>query len=79
MKLTKKDAKELIFAMGFLPEDGSNDIYYKKYKNHDNYIIKVNFNTEKIEYRSNEVKEEQGIKWGDLTTSNFEKPENFVV
>ena len=27
MKLTKKDAKELIFAMGFLPEDGSNDIY----------------------------------------------------
>ncbi len=79
MKLTKKDAKELIFAMGFLPEDGSNDIYYKKYKNHDNYIIKVNFNTEKIEYRSNEVKEEQGIKWGDLTTSNFENSENFVV
>ena len=30
MKLTKKDAKELIFAMGFLPEEGSNDIYYKK-------------------------------------------------
>ena len=79
MKLLKKDAKELIFAMGFLPEDGSNDIYYKKYKNHDNYIIRVNFNTEKIEYRSNEVKEEQGIKWGDLTTSNFENSENFVV
>ena len=46
---------------------------------HSNYIIRVNFNTSKIEYRENDVSEEDGIKCGDLTTSNFENSENFVV
>ena len=65
--------------MGFLPEDGVSNIYFKKYVMHSNYIIRVNFNTSKIEYRENDVSEEDGIKWGDLTTSNFENSENFVV
>ena len=33
--------------MGYLPEDGVNNIYYKKYAQHNNYIIRVNFNTQK--------------------------------
>ena len=65
--------------MDFLPEDGVSNIYYKKYPLHNNYAIRVNFNTAKIEYLENDVSPEDGIKWGDLTTSNFENSENFVV
>lgn len=79
MKSTIDTIKSLINRMGFLPEDGVNNIYFKKYIMHNNYIIRVNFNTSKIEYRENGVSEEDGIKWGDLTTSNFENSENFVV
>lgn len=79
MKNTIDTIKSLINRMGFLPEDGVSNIYFKKYIMHNNYIIRVNFNTSKIEYRENGVSEEDGIKWGDLTTSNFENSENFVV
>ncbi|MDE8728078.1 N-6 DNA methylase [Ruminococcus bromii] len=79
MKNTIDTIKSLINRMGFLPEDGVSNIYFKKYVMHSNYIIRVNFNTSKIEYRENDVSEEDGIKWGDLTTSNFENSENFVV
>lgn len=65
--------------MGFIPEDGSDNVYIKVYNKHNNYIIKVNFNLEKIEYRIDSVKEELGIKWGDSTTCNLENSENFVV
>lgn len=79
MKNTIDTIKSLINRMGFLPEDGVSNIYFKKYVMHSNYIIRVNFNTSKIEYRENDVSEEDGIKCGDLTTSNFENSENFVV
>lgn len=65
--------------MGYLPEDGVDNIFYKKYSQHNNYIVRVNFNTQKIEYREKAIKAEDGIQWGDLTTSNFENSENFVV
>ena len=79
MKISAESIKSLLKAMDYLPEDGVNNIYYKKYAQHNNYIIRVNFNTQKIEYRENDVKAEDGIQWGDLTTSNFENSENFVV
>lgn len=79
MKISVESIKSLLKAMNYLPEDGVNNIYYKKYSQHSNYIIRVNFNTQKIEYRENDVKAEDGIQWGDLTTSNFENSENFVV
>ncbi len=79
MKISAESIKSLLKAMDYLPEDGVNNIYYKKYTQHNNYIIRVNFNTQKIEYRENDVKAEDGIQWGDLTTSNFENSENFVV
>lgn len=78
MKISVENIKKLIKAIGFKPEDGVNNIFVKKYIQH-NYVIRVNFNTSKIEYRENDVKPENGIQWGDLTTSNFENSENFVV
>lgn len=79
MKVSISTVKSLIKLLGYKPEDGSSDIYYKKYANHDNYIIRINFEIEKIEYRNEKVPEENGIRWGDTTTSNFENSENFVV
>ena len=72
MKLKATDIKALIMQLGFNLQDGEKDIYYKSYSTQHNYIIKVNFETEKIEYGID-------IKLGDLTTSNFENSENFVV
>ena len=71
--------KEIIAAIGFSPEDGRDNVFYKVYPNWTNYIIRVNFNTEKIEYREDSISENEGIVWGDATTSNFENSENFVV
>jgi len=72
MKLKNSEIKELITNLGFKQQDGEKDIYYKTYKKHKDYILKVNFEKENIEYGTK-------IKLGDLTTSNFENSENFVV
>lgn len=79
MKIHNNKIKELIEKIGFFPEDGTNNIFIKEYVNHNNYVIKINFNTQKIEYRNCSIAELDGIRWGDLTTSNFENSENFVV
>ena len=79
MRISIENIKDLLKVMGYLPEDGVDNIYYKKYSQHNNYIVRVNFNTQKIEYRESDIKTENGIRWGDLTTSNFENSENFVV
>lgn len=52
--------------------EGASDISYKNYPRHNDYVIKLDFTKEKIEYGTK-------IKLGDLTTSNFENSENFVV
>lgn len=72
MKIKKSDIKELIGLLGFKPQEGEKDIYYKNYPSHKNYVLKVDFEQEKIDYGTK-------IKLGDLTTSNFENSENFVV
>lgn len=72
MQIEKNDIKSLITILGFRPMDGIKEIYYKYYSKHDNYIIKIDFDKEIIEYGDK-------IKLGDLTTSNFENNENFVV
>lgn len=72
MKIHVTDIKELIACIGFTRLEGDKDIYYKRYPNHNDYILRVNFESERIEYGSK-------IKLGDLTTSNFENSENFVV
>ncbi len=79
MKISTESIKSLIKLMGYLPEDGVDNIFYKKYSQHNDYIIRINFNSSKIEYREKDIQSENGIQWGDLTTSNFENSENFVV
>lgn len=79
LKISVENIKSLIKNLGYKPEDGTNEVYFKKYSNHDNYIIRINFCDEKIEYRSETIDEVNGIRWGDATTSNFENSENFVV
>lgn len=72
MKINSTDIKELIGLLGFKPQEGEKEIYYKNYPSHKNYVLKVDFEKEKIDYGTK-------IKLGDLTTSNFENSENFVV
>ncbi|MBA2840885.1 type I restriction enzyme M protein [Methanococcus maripaludis] len=72
MKIKKQEIKELISNLGFLPEDGLDECYYKNYQNNENYVIKIDFKNKKIKYG-------EKITCGDLTTSNFENSENFVV
>lgn len=72
MKLKKTEIKDLLTLLGFKPQDGDKDIYYKTYKRHNDYILKISFEEESIEYGTK-------IKLGDQTTSNFENSENFVV
>ncbi len=72
MKLKKTEIKELITAIGFKPQAGEKEIYYKNYPKHNDYILKVHFEQENIEYGTK-------ITLGDHTTSNFENSENFVV
>lgn len=48
MKLSHSMIKEIIAAIGFSPEDGRDNVFYKVYPNWTNYIIRVNFNIEKI-------------------------------
>lgn len=79
VKFSHSNIKEFITAIGFLPEDGQNEVFFKEYSNYKNYTIRVNFFTERIEYRENDILENDGITWGDTTTSNFENSENFVV
>lgn len=73
------EIKSLILNLGFYAEDGKDNIFMKNYPAHNNYIIRIDFNTKKIEYRDDDIKESDGIKLGDTTTSNFKSSENFVV
>src|SRR5688572_6935566 len=72
MKLNKTEIKELINVLGFKAQNESQDVFYKNYPRHGNYVLKVDFEHEKIEYGLS-------IKLGDLTTSHFENSENLIV
>jgi len=71
--------KNLIVTLGFAPENGKNGIFVKHYSTQDNYPIFIDFNENKIEYAHHSVETSKRIRVGDLTTSNFDKSENFVV
>lgn len=72
--MDKTKIKSLISHLGFIEQESDifQQNYLKIYTNHKNYVIKVNFATEKIDY-GNKISVE------DETTSNFSQPENFVV
>ena len=79
MKISNTEIKKLLSCLNFCPENGKDGVYIKKYSSHSDYIIRVDFNTQQIIYRSESIQEEMGIKIGDATTSNFDHSENFVV
>ena len=72
--MDKTKIKSLISHLGFIEQESDifQQNYLKIYTNHKNYVIKVNFATEKIDYGDKILVE-------DETTSNFSQPENFVV
>lgn len=63
------DVKKYIAALGFVPKDGTNDIYHKTYVD---YIIEVDFEKQSINYGNCIIAESK-------TTQNFSQLENFVV
>ena len=72
MKINKVEIEKLIDLIGFKAQEGEEKIYYKNYLKHSDYVIKIDFKKEKIDYGTK-------IKLGDKTTSNFENSENFIV
>lgn len=79
MSVNAMTIKGIITGIGFAPQDGKDGIYYKCYSSHDNYTIFVDFNNERILYDSMENPAQVAIIVHQRTTSNFSKPENFVV
>lgn len=71
--------KKLIVELGFTPQDGTSGVFVKRFAAYDNYPIFVDFNEQKIEYTHQSIQQDKCIRLGDLTTSNFDKLENFVV
>lgn len=62
----------LLKVLGFTIDNGSVETWVKAYSNHSNYKIKVDIETENIDYGKK-------IRVQDKTTSNFKAEENFVV
>ena len=82
--------KTFLKHLGF--NQNNNSLYTKKYKNHNNYEIKINIEKGKIYYRDDDKtleqenrKKDSKIQLGDKTSSHFknnvdiEKQESFVV
>ena len=64
--------KNLIQKIGFQPKNGSTDIFIKKYPNHSNYSIEVDFEKNKFNYG-------KLIKTGNQNILNFSPEENWVT
>lgn len=79
MQISAENIKKLIVKMGFTPQNEKNNVYFKAYQLHNGYVICVDFNTEKIEYYTQDTPKDSRITIGDGTTSNFSHAENFVV
>lgn len=69
--MLEENIKALLKVLGYKSKNGTNNVCEKQYSN-CNYVITVDFNNKKIDYGTK-------IKMGNATTSNFVKPENFVV
>ena len=63
------DIKKHITALGFVPKNGTNGVYHKKYVD---YAIEIDLEKQSINYGSDIIAENK-------TTQNFSQPENFVV
>ena len=71
--------RDLLKAIGFMPIDGLNDAYAKRYSLHKGYSISVDVSAERIEYADPSFCMADQIKVWDGATSNFSQTENLVV
>ncbi|MBV4431579.1 N-6 DNA methylase [Clostridium tyrobutyricum] len=77
MTISKNYIENLLKAMDFKLQNGSKNIWQKSYSNHDDYIIKVDFDIKEINYETDE--KSKCVLVSNKTVTNFSKPENFVV
>ncbi len=68
----KKFEKGLIEVLGFIPQNGAVGVYYKTYKQHNDYCIYIDTSKELIDYG-------RLISSDSRTTQNFSQEENWVV
>lgn len=64
--------REIINALGFLPKENAQGIFFKKYPLCSDYCVEVDFEKQSILYGDK-------ITCDSKTTQNFSQPENFVV
>jgi type I restriction enzyme M protein len=79
MAITVEAIKKLINALGFIPVEGEADVFHKKYDQHNEYALLVNFANKTIEYADTAFEDTARIIVRNKSTSNFTKQENFVV
>lgn len=77
MTLTKDYIRNLLKVMGFTVSDGRTELWEKKYSQHNDYFIQVNFDSQEIIYETG--KKEDCILVPNKTSSNFSHEENFVM
>ena len=82
---------KFLHTLGFKKSEEREEVFVKNYPQHSNYKIKIEINLKDIkkslifynpDRKTTEEQEPEPkgyILLGDLTTSNFENPENFVV
>ena len=74
--ISAEEIKAIIKNLGFVPENGESSIWSKKFSNHSDYLIQIQF--------ANDVTV-SAINWGDKiqtgtgSTSNFNQEETLVV
>lgn len=77
MAVTKEYIRSLLKTIGFSVSNGTKEVWEKKYPQHDDYFIQVNFDTNEIIYETD--KKEECVLVSNRTSSNLSKDENFVV
>lgn len=79
MAVDRDYIRALLREMQFKPINGAIEIWSKTYKQHDNYVISIDFSKSKdnIEYKNSAVA--KGITVANKFTTNFAKDENFSL
>lgn len=72
--ITKDNLKQLLAALGFKQNSNSSYEILEKCYRETGALVSVDFTNGRIIYP-----EDKGLKVNDKTTSNFDRPENFVV
>lgn len=78
MGVKKEYIRKLLGMLRFQMKNGNGEMWLKSYKEHNDYVIKVDFDNAQIIYEDENSKG-RSITVSNKATSNFQKEENFVV